>query len=353
MAAMMHGEAYIIYGKAGTGNRIAVRHEGWRPPGSGYNEPQACRRLHPPGARRRTTRWASSVSGCRDINATGWPTSSSEQMRAMMPGRPISSTGKPAAPGRSSARRWKTARFWIQRTSNTADGFILQSDAADNELGRSVSGAGDINGDGFDDLIVGAPFGDDGGDRAGEAYNHLRQAGTSGTQFGTKVGDHQVLDTTSLSLPTASSFRAMRGAMAACSRATSWAVRFREPAISMATGWPTHRRSPSRRWCRGGLYHLRESRRHRVAVRHEGGKPPGSGYNELQASRRLYHPGRCGARPVGHFGFGSRRLPNRSLAVSPWMIKPSVDLRVVVSRTWRFSVVPPNCNPSPVVSAFP
>ena len=51
-----------------------------------------------------------------------------------------------------------------------ADGFIIQGDAAGDEAGTSVSSAGDINGDGFDDLIVGAPFGDDGGDDAGEAY---------------------------------------------------------------------------------------------------------------------------------------------------------------------------------------
>ncbi|MDR2155996.1 MAG: integrin alpha, partial [Burkholderiaceae bacterium] len=36
--------------------------------------------------------------------------------------------------------------------------------------GWSVAGAGDINKDGYDDLIVGAPYGDDGGGNAGEAY---------------------------------------------------------------------------------------------------------------------------------------------------------------------------------------
>ena len=50
------------------------------------------------------------------------------------------------------------------------DGFIIQGDAAGDEAGWSVSSAGDVNGDGFDDLIVGAPFGDDGGVDAGEAY---------------------------------------------------------------------------------------------------------------------------------------------------------------------------------------
>ena len=43
-------------------------------------------------------------------------------------------------------------------------GFIIQGDAAGDQAGWSVSSAGDVNGDGFDDLIVGAPYGDDGGD---------------------------------------------------------------------------------------------------------------------------------------------------------------------------------------------
>ena len=49
-------------------------------------------------------------------------------------------------------------------------GFIIQGDTANDYAGRSVSSAGDVNGDGFDDLIVGAPRGDDGGSSAGEAY---------------------------------------------------------------------------------------------------------------------------------------------------------------------------------------
>ena len=52
-----------------------------------------------------------------------------------------------------------------------ADGFIIQGDARRRTRPASASpSAGDVNGDGFDDLIVGAPHGDDGGINAGEAY---------------------------------------------------------------------------------------------------------------------------------------------------------------------------------------
>jgi Ca2+-binding RTX toxin-like protein len=68
----------------------------------------------------------------------------------------------------------------IDLTSLVAsDGFIIQGDVDSDRAGFSVSSAGDINGDGFADLIVGAPYGDNGGDRAGEAYVIFGKAGAT------------------------------------------------------------------------------------------------------------------------------------------------------------------------------
>ncbi len=71
-----------------------------------------------------------------------------------------------------------------------ADGFIIQGDAEGDQAGVSVSGAGDVNGDGYADLIVGARQGDDGGSNAGEAYLVFGKA----SGFGSEMGSRRVLD---------------------------------------------------------------------------------------------------------------------------------------------------------------
>ncbi|MGL5941352.1 MAG: hypothetical protein ACRC2S_13325 [Waterburya sp.] len=55
-------------------------------------------------------------------------------------------------------------------TLNGTNGFTLNGIDAGDFSGRSVSNAGDINGDGIDDLIIGAPSGDPNGTNSGEAY---------------------------------------------------------------------------------------------------------------------------------------------------------------------------------------
>jgi hypothetical protein len=54
---------------------------------------------------------------------------------------------------------------------NGNNGFVIEGIAAGDNLGDAVSSAGDINGDGFEDLLIGAPKADpDGKDDAGAAY---------------------------------------------------------------------------------------------------------------------------------------------------------------------------------------
>jgi Ca2+-binding RTX toxin-like protein len=70
----------------------------------------------------------------------------------------------------------------IALTSLTAEvGFKIQGDLAEDTAGLSVSTAGDVNGDGFADIIVGAPRNDSGGGNAGGAYVIFGKSGGFGT----------------------------------------------------------------------------------------------------------------------------------------------------------------------------
>ena len=55
-------------------------------------------------------------------------------------------------------------------TLNGSAGFVMNGAAQYDYTGRSVSGAGDVNGDGFDDLLIGAYGADPNGTDSGAAY---------------------------------------------------------------------------------------------------------------------------------------------------------------------------------------
>jgi len=55
-------------------------------------------------------------------------------------------------------------------TLNGINGFRINGIAADDGSGYSVSSAGDVNGDGIDDLIIGASGADPNGSSSGQSY---------------------------------------------------------------------------------------------------------------------------------------------------------------------------------------
>ncbi len=77
-------------------------------------------------------------------------------------------------------------------TLDGTNGFVLNGIDADDEAGRSVSGAGDINGDGIDDVIIGARLADSDETGTGETYVVFGQSGG----FGTAGFDLSTLDGT-------------------------------------------------------------------------------------------------------------------------------------------------------------
>jgi Ca2+-binding RTX toxin-like protein len=74
-------------------------------------------------------------------------------------------------------------------TLNGSNGFAINGIAAGDRLGLSVSSAGDVNGDGFDDLIIGA---------ANTDPNGIRYAGQSYVVFGSNSGFGAGLDLSTL-----------------------------------------------------------------------------------------------------------------------------------------------------------
>ncbi len=70
--------------------------------------------------------------------------------------------------------------FGSANMNNTAD-VILTGEAAFDNFGYSVSTAGDVNGDGYSDVIVGALYNQAGGNNAGRAYIYFGSAGMDNT----------------------------------------------------------------------------------------------------------------------------------------------------------------------------
>ncbi len=75
------------------------------------------------------------------------------------------------------AKKFNTAQIYIGGNSlDNFDGVLLSGETTDMEFGFSISGAGDVNGDGYDDIIVGA-------------YNYNKDQGRAYIYYGGKNMD--------------------------------------------------------------------------------------------------------------------------------------------------------------------
>jgi hypothetical protein len=102
-----------------------------------------------------------SVSGAGDVNHDGYDD--------VIVGAPQNDSGV--------TDRGRAFVYYGGAVANAVADVTLQGDEAFDFFGYSVSDAGDVNGDGYSDVIVGAPYSDAGGADAGRAYVYYGGAG--------------------------------------------------------------------------------------------------------------------------------------------------------------------------------
>jgi hypothetical protein len=87
----------------------------------------------------------------------------------------IGATGRLSSRGETYLILGKASGWTMNTSLENADASFVGENALD-ASGRAIASAGDVNGDGFSDILIGADENDDGGDRAGKAYLVLGKA---------------------------------------------------------------------------------------------------------------------------------------------------------------------------------
>ncbi len=136
------------------------------------------------------------VSGAGDVNGDGFDD--------LIIGASDTTSNVSLQPRSEPRGFWEGERVWGRRWSFRVSTAPMVSNCSAKRpaynLGSSVSGAGDVNGDGIDDLIIGARYADPFGSNSGASYVVFGQASGFGT----------TLELSSLMAPMGSSWREER-----------------------------------------------------------------------------------------------------------------------------------------------
>lgn len=136
-ASQSGGRAYVVFGKADTStvqlSDVASGTGGF----AIENSADA------------VTDFGAAVAGAGDVNGDG--------LADIIVGAPDTNPGGLAAAGMAYVVFGKTDTALVDVSALGTGGFAIASSTAGAHLGASVDGAGDVNGDGLDDVIVGAP----------------------------------------------------------------------------------------------------------------------------------------------------------------------------------------------------
>ncbi len=165
------GKAYVVYGKKDTAaTDLGSLGSGATAKGFTINGQAA-------------NDWAGiTVSGAGDVNGDG--------LADMLVGAILSDpTASKSDAGRSYVVFGRTTTADVDLANLGTRGFVINGQSARDESGSGLSSAGDVNGDGLADIIVGADFSDPtGGSEAGRSYVVFGKADNSAVELSTVAG---------------------------------------------------------------------------------------------------------------------------------------------------------------------